>query len=197
MLIKDLIDQAKAQAAIDHFSSITTRVLFQHWHSFQRCCHNQGIFEFSEDIAIKYCENRYGASKVTRNIDANKRAGINAISKLIELSKMSEFKISCRRVEKRFSGKLGEIFEEYLLHLENKNYKPGTIIKTRTELYEFYQFLKGSKTSIAKINKQTPEKFIGSLVNASQNKKYFLLGKVTANARHLLQATLPGFTNHR
>lgn len=185
MILKDLIEQAKVQAKIDHFSSITMKVLFRHWHSFQRCCYDQGIFEFSEDLALKFCEHRYGSTEVTRNIDGHKRAGINAIRKLIEFSQMSEFKTSYIRRGKCFSGKLGEIFEEYLTQLDSKNYKPRTLQKARSELYEFYQFLMETKTSIDKITRQTPEKFISSIKEASQNKKYFLLCRVRSFLRWL------------
>lgn len=88
---------------------------------------------FSEPIGFAYCDEVFGGHILTENISKKNQIRLRAVRMLISYQKDGDFEFRTPRVERIFSGDIGETIELYLLYIKNVLYLSSKTIRNKEQ----------------------------------------------------------------
>ena len=151
-----LIDREYASM---HYWKIKTE-----WDRLNQWMEEHQYTDFSESIGFAYCDEVFGDHILTEKISIKDQIRLRAVRMLTSYQKDGDFEFRTPRVERIFSGDIGETIELYLLYTRNVLSLSNKTIKNKEHyLYEFYVFLNERGLSLDDLNVDIVEGFFVSM----------------------------------
>ena len=152
------------------------------WDALSEWMRSKNYTEFNQEVGYAYCNEAFGGHLLQKGMGRKSQIKLRAIRMLISYQKNGFFEYRTPRIERNFSGSMGEIVIDYLgLCNTRLQLSPRTIEAKELYLYEFTQYLITTGYKLDDLKTDIVEGFfryknysLASRHNAARNIKLFL-----------------------
>lgn len=146
------------------YASIQYWKIKTEWDRLNQWMEEHQYTDFSESIGFSYCDEAFGDHILTEKISIKDQTRLRAVRMLISYQKDGDFEFRTPRVERIFSGDIGETIELYLLYIKNVLYLSSKTIRNKEQyLHQFHIFLNERGLSLNDLNVDIAEGFFVSM----------------------------------
>ena len=164
MDFKTLVILCEDELISREYASMHYRKIRTEWDRVNQWMKEHQYTDFSESIGFAYCDEVFGDHILTENISRKNQIRLRAVRMLISYQKEGDFEFRTPRVERIFSGDIGETIELYLLYARNVLSLSSKTIRNKEQyLYELHAFLNERGLSLDDLNVDIVEGFFASM----------------------------------
>lgn len=164
MDIKKLVALCEDELISREYASMHYHRIKTEWDRLCQWMEEHQYTDFSEPIGFAYCDEVLGDHILTENISKKNQIRLRAVRMLISYQKDGDFEFRTPKIERIFSGGIGETMELYLLYTRNVLSLSNKTIRNKEQyLHEFHGFLNESGLSLDDLNVDIVEGFFASM----------------------------------
>lgn len=161
---KKLVADCKQRLEDNGYSYKYTVLVINEWEELEKWMTGQNIDEFNEDVAFKYCDEKIGGHILYDGISDSNRSKLRAVRMLSSFQKTGSFEFRTPRVEKKFTGKIGEEIVKFIRYCdEERGLAPRTIDNYSYHLFNFSEFINMQNIDLNDLSVEKMEEFISEL----------------------------------
>lgn len=153
MDLKKLVALCEDELISREYASMHYHRIKTEWDRLCQWMEEHQYTDFSEPIGFAYCDEVFGDHILTENISKKNQIRLRAVRMLISYQKDGDFEFRTPKIERIFSGGIGETMGSYLLYTRNVLSLSNKTIRNKEQyLHEFHGFLNERGLSLDDLN---------------------------------------------
>lgn len=163
-----LLADCQQQMEDSGYSYAYMNKIIQEWNLLKEWLTIHDATEFNEDVAFKYCDETIGNHIIYDGISNSDKLKLRAVRMLTTFNKCGSFEFRSPRVEKKFTGKVGNEIIKFISYcIEERYLAPKTIENYRGFLFSFNEFINIRNIDLDDLSVEKMEKFMNGFETLS------------------------------
>lgn len=158
--IRKLVELCEDEIAGREYTMRYQSQIRNRWQEVIKWCDYNKITEFNEVVGFMYADETLGTHILDQELKYSDRIRLRAVRMLTSYQRFGDFEFRTPFVERKFSGPIGPIAEEYWLYLRDVLHQSYKTLETKKEyLTDFTGYTDIAQTALDDINTDRMEAF--------------------------------------